>query len=305
MSEPIDGNVAVAQPVAPVQPAPQPVVSAPEPVAPAPVPQAPVAPAPAMPEPLPVDAAERTRQQFEKLIESNRRLFEENENLRRQREQQSNAARAQQQQPSVNPNDFVEVDPNTGEKMINEQRLRARLEELSNSKSEVEQLKQAFQGYIKANETKEVERQEKETYAAYPELNPQSANFDPTFNRLVRATLTDSFYAQDDYGGRSLSFKEAADAVKAIYPNKNAQPAAVTAEEQAAIAAAAQQAQTVREQGSAQAVSQPRNQVETAQADEAELQNLQYRTRYLNDTNALAERIKHTEHILPRDAQEV
>lgn len=301
----INGGEPVVQ-TAPVQPAPQPVAIAPEPVASAPVPQAQAPVVSAQPAPLPDDAADRTRQQFEKLIDSNRRLFEQNEALRRQAEQQ-NVARTQQQQPQINPNDFVFTDPNTGEKLIDESRLKARLEELSSSKSEVEQLKQAFQGYVTATQKQEVDRQEKETYTSYPELNPQSANFDSTFNKLVRATLTDSFYAQEDYGGRALSFKEAADAVRAIYPNKNTQPVSAqpTAEEQAAVAAAAQQAQNVREQGSAQAVSQPRAQVQADSADEAEVENLKYRTRYLNDTNALAERLKHTEHILPKDAEEV
>ena len=69
--------------------------------------------------------------------------------------------------------------------------------------------------------------------------------------------------------------------------------------------AAAAAAQASKEQGSAQAVSQPRAQVQqSAEADEA-LENLRYRVRYLNDDAALAERIMHTEHILPRDATEV
>lgn len=279
MDETINGNVTVqADPVA------------------APAPQAPAA----TPEVLPTETRDRTREQFEKLLESNRKLFESNEALRRDLESQKQVQTNKQVQPvqQVNPNDFVEIDPISGEKLINEQRLRARLEELNTKAAKVDDLEKTLQGYVKSTESREIERQEKETFAAYPELDPRNAGFDPSFNRLVRATLTDSFYAQEDYGGRALSFKEAADIVKSQYPGlskkKETQP---TAEEQKAAEEAAAAAQSVKEQGSAQAVSQPRAQVQQEASDEEELKALQYRTRYMNDDQALAERIKHTEHI--------
>ena len=263
--------------------------------------QTPVAPA----QPLPIDASERTRQQFEKLLESNKQLFESNQNIQRQLETQRLAS-AKPVEP-VKEEDFIEIDPISGDRLINEKRLRARLEEVNNKASEVDQLKQTVEGMRKSTENREIERQEKETFTAYPELNPRGKSYDPNFNKLVRATLTDSFYAQDDYGGRPLSFKEAADAVKAAYPTQPAQPAAAsqpTAEELKAAEAASQQAQAGKEQGSAQAVSQPSARVQQESSDEDTLKDLRYRTRYLNDDTALAERIMHTEHILPKGGSE-
>lgn len=287
MAETTDIGTSAGQ--APVAPEVAPVA---EPVAPQPV----VAQQPA-PAPLPENAPNRTREQFEKLVESNRRLYEDKLQLEREL-----AARrtpdygAPQRQPQqVNPNDFVETDPITGDKFINEQRLRARLEEVTNKAS---QLEKTLQGYVKTAEEREIDRQEKETYRAHPELNPNSKTFDPVFNRNVRSILTDSFYNQEEYGGQPLSFKEAADFVKAQFQPKQADTQAqteATKQQQAA-------AQAQKEQGSAQAVSQPRGQA--AISDDEQLENLRYRTRYLNDDWALAQRIVNTDHVA-KDVEEV
>jgi hypothetical protein len=300
MVEPINGNViAQNEPAVPVVQA-EPVQAPAAPV----VPQVPVEPVGTPVSQLNTQN-DRTREQFEKLLESNRRLFEANELLRQENERRramSSGINAPQSvtsnQQQVNTNDFVERDPITGEAYINEQRLRARIEELQNKANKAEQ---TVQNYIKTAENREVERQEKETYSAYPELNPNSKDFDSEFNRAVRATLTDSFYSVNEYGGKPLSFKEAADFVRKQFPKQKAQS---SAEADAQAAAAAQAAQAGKEQGAAQAVSQPRAQVQQQASDEAELDNLRYRTRYLNDDKALAQRIMHTEHILPKDASE-
>lgn len=283
------GNVAPVAP-APVAPAP-----APEPVAP--VAQAPVAPAqPAMPE-LPVSVPDRTKDQFDKLIESNRRLFETNTILNQELEQ-TRAVRQPspaQSVPSVNPEDFVEINPYTGDRVINEQRLKSKLEELQEKTLKAEQ---AIQSYTQQAEEREIDRQERETFASHPELDYRDPkNFDPEFNRLVRATLTDSFYAKDEYGGRPLSFKAAADLVRTRFPKPVAAAAAPVVDNTAASNAA----QQAKEQSSAQPTSQNRQQATQSASEEDALADLRYKTRYLNDDKALAERIMHTEHILPRD----
>lgn len=286
----LPGNSAPAQPVA-----------QPDPIAPVaePEPQFPVAPQPAPVQPI--EARDRTRDQFEKLLESNRRLNERNLVLQQEleRRQQSSAltfdpfqAQRQTPQQQVNPNDFIEIDPNTGDKFINEQRLRARLEEVT---QKANRLEQTLQGYVKTAEEREVERQEKETYSAYPELNPNSKNFDPSFNRNVRSILTDSFYNAQEYGGSPLSFKEAADFVRAQFP-KPAQQQPAPAVDDKAKAEEAAAAKAAKEQGSAQAVSQPRGQAQIS--DDDELETLRYRTRYLNDDEALARRILNTDHVI-------
>lgn len=290
MAETTDLGTSVPQ--APVAPVVEPVVA--EPVQPV------QQPAPAT---LPENAPNRTREQFEKLVESNRRLYEDNlaKTQQLQRMQQTQyAPQAPKAIEQVNPNDFVETDPITGDKFINEQRLRQRLEEVN---SKTARLEQVVQGYVKTAEEREIDRQEKETYRAHPELNPNSKTFDPVFNRNVRSILTDSFYNQEEYGGQPLSFKEAADFVKTQFQPKVAQ--ATPAEQQAQ--AEAQQAQSAaaqaqKEQGSAQAVSQPRGQA--AITDDEQLENLRYRTRYLNDDWALAQRIVNTDHVA-KDVEEV
>lgn len=265
---------------------------------------APAAPAPQTPAPagnLPTDSRERTREQFEKLLESNRRLYDKVGSLEQQLVQQetnrmNNPAQVPQRQsvpPQVNPNDFVERDPITGEKLINEDRLRARIEEINQRAVKAEQ---AVQQYAKTTEEREIERQNTETFSSYPDLNPGSEKFDPAFNDLVTGVLYSSLAK-----AKPMTFKEAADFVAA--QTKRGQTATPAPVDDTKAKEAAQAAQTLKEQSSAQATSQPRAQQQMS--DEQELETLRYRTRYLNDDAALAERIKHTEHILPKDAEQV
>lgn len=281
----------------------QPVVPQ-QPVAPVAQP-APVAPAQAG---LPQDAKERTRAEFEKLLDSNKKLFEQTEALRRELAQRSQAQEyfaptnvqpgPRQQQPTgVNYADFVEIDPVTGESYLNQEKLAAKLADATQRASRAEQV---VQNYIKTNEEREVEKQNKEAITAYPELNPNDqSKFDAAFSRQVRAILVDSMYNMDEYGGRPLSFKEAADFVRQQYPKSQPTPSNEPTPEQLQ---AAQEGRELKEQGSAQASSQPQP-TRYMEADE-EIVQLRERTRF-GDTQALARRLLHTPHILPKDAQEV
>lgn len=251
----------------------------------------------------PVNAPDRTKEQFEKLLESNKRLYEANTLLRQEMEQSRTRPAQQQTQvpqqrpatPEVNPNDFVERDPITGESYINEQRLRSRIEEIQQRAMKAEQ---TIQSYVKTAEEREIERQNQEAFLAHPELEPGSEKFDTKFHKQVRGILADSMFNPDDYSGRPLSFKEAADFVRAQYPK--AQPASDASAEQLA---QSQAAQALKEQASSQANNQPRGAQSMASDDD--LETLRYRTRYQNDDWALAKRLMHTEHIVPRDADEV
>lgn len=279
-------------------------------------PAEPVAPAPAVQQPvqepvapvLPAETRDRTREQFEKLLESNKRLLHENDLMKREVEKRQELGRIfdpiQQFQPQVppqsNPNDFVERDPITGEKLINDDKLRARIEDINQRATKAER---ALQSYMQASEAREIERQNQEAFRAYPELSPDPQKRDEGFHTMVRGILADSFVNADTYGGRPLTFKEAADYVAKYTNRKSASEQAAEADEVAKKAAAADAAKQLKEQGSAQAQSQPRAQQQIS--DDQELESLRYRTRYLNDDAALAERIKHTEHILPADAKEV
>lgn len=288
------------------QPAPA-VVPEPAP-APAPAPQPAPAPAPAPVQT--VDAArERTRDQFEKLLESNKRLFDQNESLRREIEQRRDSGRqfqqpAQVQPGQINPNDFVITDPVSGERMIDDQRLKARLEDINQRTAQAEQ---KLQQYVKTFEEREIERQNAEAFAAYPELKPGTDKWDSGFHALVTGALYNSMINTDLYGyGRPLTFKEAADFVVGQTKRNAPQPVQPTAEDtkkaEEEAKRAADAAKQLKQQSSAQATSQPRAQQQMT--DQEELQNLRMRTRYQDDTYALAERIKHTEHILPKDDTE-
>lgn len=264
-----------------------------------------VAPAPVQPAVLPDAAADRTKDQFEKLLDSNRRLYEANESLRTEIQRQANANQLFNQpqpvvqprpvaQPQIDPADFVDVDPVTGEQYINEGKLKARI---SDSDAKATQLQQQLNQYIQQQEQREVERQSKEAYSVFPELNPGGTNFDDRLYKQTRAILYDSMINPRDYGNRALSFREAAELIKGATP---AQAQAVAQKVEAANQAidgqpAAPAAQELKEQGSFQAPSQPDVQNRQALANDEELRALQLRTR-TGDDAALAQRIMGTDH---------
>jgi len=169
------------------------------------------------------DAKARTTEQFNKLLENNRKLHETNEQLQRQIGQRQNVNNTFQpiqdvpaiaQHPArqqVNAEDFVEIDPATGQPFINEQRLKSKLDEINKKASQAER---TIENYIKTTEKREIDRQNSEAFITHPELNPESEKFDLEFNKQVRGMLLDSMYNMADYGGRPLSFKEAGDYVK-------------------------------------------------------------------------------------------
>lgn len=253
--------------------------------------QAPVQPAQPQAQPAPVDnsANDRTKEQFEKLLESNRRLYETNQQL----QQQAQAAQAtpapqikpvQQPQPQpVDPRDFIERDPVTGEQYINETKMKSRIREIEERASRAEQTINTF---IKTAEQKDIERQNAETFSAYPELEPGKDNFDSNFSRQVRSVIYDSLLNVNDYGGRPLSFKEAADFIKGqnspVLNTPSVEGNGQTGESTAPAGNAK------KEQGSAQVPSAPQN--PPSQTNSQELENLRQMTRVGSD-EALAMRI--------------
>jgi len=259
----------------------------------------------------PQSMTDRTQEQFSKLLDSNKRLFEANEQLRKemeQRRQQQDVFAGVQRTPppqaptaqpqTVDPRDFVETDPVSGEQYINQAKLNARLEEVTQRASKAEQ---AIQQYIKTAEEREIERQNAEAFASYPELKPGVEKFDAKLHRQVRGVLYDSMLNADEYGGRPLTFREAADFVTGKV-SKEQQVSKAKAEENAGTADSADAAaQALKEQGSAQASSQPQN--APVQSDSDELMQLRVRTRY-GDDEALARRIMNTDHVLKKSESE-
>lgn len=99
-------------------------------------------------------------------------------------------------QPDVNQ--FI--DPNTGEfdavsytRFVNDNATRAAAE---TARQQVEEY-----------------RQTQEAYSSYPELNPEAKEFDTDFYRATRGLLLDSMVRPNEYNGKTLTLKQAADQV--------------------------------------------------------------------------------------------
>ncbi len=248
---------------------------------------------PAQPADLGNDARDKTREQFEKLLESNRRLFEENEQYKKSMDARRNSNRVFEpiQQPKtpqassqINPQDFVEIDPVTGESYLNDAKLRQQISDINQKASRAEEI---IQSYIQTSEQREIEKQNKEAYAAHPELDPSGQKFDADFNKQVRGVLIDSMYNMEDYGGRPLSFKEAGDMVRSKYSVFQPKATDTPKEEPKGD-------DGMKQQAAAQAQSQPQ-QAREAMADTEEMRELRVRTR-MGDQNALARRLMNIPH---------
>lgn len=285
----------------------------------APVAQAPVvAPAAAQPapvaQPAPAPVSDRTSEQFEKLLGSNQKLYEANEALRQELANRAVANQTfapinqppvmqPQVQQSVNPQDFVESDPITGERYVNEAKLQAKISEMERRTT---QAQEAISRYIQTSEQREMDRQNKEAFSAYPELNPYDIqHHDVRFHNQTRSVIYDSLLNPKDYGGRPLSFKEAADYVVSSTGRRAVSepapvPAAPTPTPAPAPAQSAEgqamldQAQVIKEQAAANA--QGQNQPMRAPAyDAGDRSGLVLATRK-GDVRAIAQRLTMTDH---------
>lgn len=271
-----------------------------------PQPTAPVDPAPVAPTPAPV--SDRTADQFAKLLESNKRLAEQNEVYRKSIDLLNTPAPVKVQAPTAsvaptkqNASDFIETDPNTGERFINEAALASRLAELEQRASKADQVESQLNTFVKTQNETQMQRETNEAIQAFPELDPKAQNFDPEFLRDVRARITDSMINPTDYSlpaGQRLEYKRAAELVKAQYSRYGVQTTQKVTEQQEA------EAQQAAAEAKAQATAQVPNtsapaQVYSTQAD-AELSSLRMKTR-LGSDEALAKRLLHTEHIVPKD----
>ena len=256
--------------------------------------------------------SQRTHEQFDKLLDSNKRLYEANELLRQQLTQRALAneqfAPIQQtpvqQQPAqqVKVADFVEVDPVSGERFINDKKLQSKIEELNSKASNAEK---AVQQYIQTSEQREIDRQNEEAFKAYPELNPGGEKFDVKFHNQTRALIYDSLINPQDYGGKPLSFRKAAEFAKGggTVPSdeKNQQASASTKPGEQTVAANEPSGEDAKQQAAA-SVAGEQPLTREALAGSEELTKLQQATR-LGSTEALARRLANTDHILKREEE--
>lgn len=277
-----------------------PAVDAPQPVAqPAPVVNPTPAPEPYV-GPAPVTTNDRTKDQFDKLLDSNAKLFQANELLRGEmsRRAQSNQQFAPIQQPAQTSSvqDFIEVDPVTGETIVNTDKLKSKLSEIDDAKAQASRAETTVQTYIQTNDQRDIERQNRETFVAYPELDPQNEKFSKDFHNRTRQLLQDAYTFPEDYGGRPLTFKEAADMVK-TQTTTSAAPEVAPATPEVPVDDGG-----LKAQASASVSVQPEP-VVTNESDEALHQRLSYATKR-GDTEALAIRLNLSDHTRPASEEE-
>lgn len=154
---------------------------------------------------LPAGVSERTAEQFEKLKTQ----------LAELKAQQS--SKAPKQQSQVAPL----YDPTTGYVDVNE--LEGLRQVAIDAQTQIAELKAE-------REKEQEEAQTKEVLSTYPELDPESKGYNRDFYKATRAVLLDSRYNPDDYGGKSLTYKQAADIAKSMNSNAISEAEKVGAE---------------------------------------------------------------------------
>ena len=255
-------------------------------------------------QPVAEPTTDRTKDQFEKLTSHNSELNTENARMKAELDAFKNTPTPttpivpqQSQTPTrtsnlpkeIDLNSFVEIDPKTGERFVNETKLTSAISDLQTKTSKAEE---TIQSFIKTNENRRIEQQKNEAFNAYPELSPEGEKFDKTFYRTVRSVLYDSMMNADEYG-KTLSLKEAADYVKKeiIKTSPTANAGELEKEDAKAASAAKASAGTM-------VPSQPQNVV--PQTSDDELRRLRMATRKGN-VDALAQRILNTDYVLNKD----
>lgn len=282
---------------------------------PAPAQQVPAQPA-AQPQPRIETENPRTNEQFDKLIDSNKRLHEANEQMREQMQELTKTIQSPQVPETVNPADFVAKDPVTGEQWVDGPKLQNAINELE---ARAKKAEESVEQFVKSSEEREVRRQEQEAMAAHPEMNPANKDlYNQNFVKQARGLVLDSVMYTQDYGGKPLSFKEAADLIKSgSQPSQTApieqqpgqpvegqpqggQPAQVPVQgQQPAAPAPANPAQQAKANATAQNMpSAPQN--APTPTDSAELEVLRDATRHGERSNeAIAARLANIDHIIP------
>lgn len=144
---------------------------------------------------LPENATDRTKEQFDKLTNSNKQLKAQLDKLQADIASQPPVVGYNVPQPKAE--EFV--NPATGEVDIDKlnQGLAEANRQARQARSEVQRVRE--------------EAQEKEAYATYPQLKPETKGFDKELYRQTRAMLLDSMINPQDYEGEALTMKEAAD----------------------------------------------------------------------------------------------
>lgn len=140
---------------------------------------------------LPEDTSERTREQFNKLKESNQQLKQRLDQLESQGKKDLDnvyeSLRPKGDTGNVNDQDKVDyLESLVKDGYVDEHVLKDTLKELKKEASEAQQ--RARRAEARAQEIEE-NSQVREANKLYPQLDPKSKSFDPQFYRLVRNEL--------------------------------------------------------------------------------------------------------------------
>lgn len=210
---------------------------------------------------------ERTRFEFDKL---KNQLREE----RSRREYVEQVFASMRPKPQEIPKAPPLIDPETG--LLNEGGLTDIQRRAMAAEERATRAEEQVHSYL-------IEQEKKETFAEFPELDPEGKSgkkHDKQLHIATRSLLLDSMMNPEDYGGKELSFKEAAAMAKNL-----SKPAMEAVQKEAAQQAIEQL--TPKEQAAltASGVPQRRNQLT------ADISELQTRTRK-GDNTAIVERLK-------------
>ena len=199
------------------------------------------------------------------------------EELRQERERRLEAesyakSQANYQTPSIQAEEEEPIyDPSSG--YVDVDKLEKIRNDAKSARKEAAEAKRNFEKYLQ-------EQQEREAYDAYPVLNPKHEDFDQKFFNLTRAVLTDSMLNPKDYGGKTLTAKEAARlAFEAT--NKLVETAKQEATKEVV------EKLTEKEQASLEVTGSPANRDDGAER----AQELKHRSR-LGDAKAIVERLR-------------
>jgi hypothetical protein len=202
--------------------------------------------------------SERTAREFERLKSQ----------LREERTRRQQLEQASYQQPKVD--DTPLYDPSTG--FVDVNGLEVMRKTATTAEKRAMQAETKLEKYIQT-------QQEQEAYNAHPELNPDARGHDSELFRLTRAIITDSMMNPEEYGGKELTAKQAADLAK-----KQRGKVIEQAKQEAATEAIEQL--TPKEQASLEATGRSDRRVDTR-----DFGDLVERTRR-NDLDAISQRLK-------------
>lgn len=216
---------------------------------------------------LPDNSQDRTKEQFQKLLQSNKELKEQLKQLQN-KNSESNAYgsvydtfKGNNDTPAMSDDEYVDEDGNVDIKKLNAD------------------LKAAKVSALEARRLAEQAREEvevREAHAKHPYLDPQNSNFDPQFFELVK----DRVLRQKFYEGKNIPLSKIADEVSGFYKPMNTSPD----NSKVAVEEYKKSRESINHNSPVSSSSRVRN-------DGATLDELRTRTRQ-GDSNAIRERLK-------------